>query len=92
MISNPRLVGVNKMDKIVKIKIVKKILLFIFILIATFSLFMFMGSYFINELSNTLSSSTSFILIFVMSISAIVVKYLGDIVIVALDRDREKEN
>ncbi len=80
------------MDRIVKIKIVKKILLFIFILIATFSLFMFFGSYFISGMSGIASSSVYFMLIFTMSISAIVVKYLGDIVIVALDRDRENKN
>jgi len=80
------------MDRIVKIKIVKKILLFIFILIATFGLFMFFGSYFISGMSGIASSSVYFMLIFTMSISAIVVKYLGDIVIVALDRDRENKN
>ena len=80
------------MDRIVKIKIVKKILLFIFILIATFGLFMFFGSYFISGMSGIASSSVYFMLIFTMSISAIVVKYLGDIVIVALDRNRENKN
>ena len=80
------------MERIVKIKIVKKILLFIFILIATFGLFMFFGSYFISGMSGIASSSVYFMLIFTMSISAIVVKYLGDIVIVALDRDRENKN
>ncbi len=80
------------MDRIVKIKIVKKILLFIFMLIATFSLFMFFGSYFISGMSDIASSSAYFMLVFTMSISAIVVKYLGDIVIVALDRDRENKN
>ena len=80
------------MDKIVKIEIVKKILLFILILIATFSLFMFIGSYFFSEMSSIFSASIYFILVFAMSISAIVVKYLGDIVIVALDRDRKKKN
>ena len=89
MISNSTLmVSVNKMDKIVKIKLVKKILLFIFVIIATFSLFMFLGSYFISELPNTFSSGIYFILVFAMIISAITVKYLGDMVIVALDRDR----
>ena len=80
------------MDRIVKIKIVKKILLFIFILLATFGLFMFFGSYFISGMSGIASSSVYFMLTFTMSISAIVVKYLGDIVIVALDRDRENKN
>lgn len=93
MISNSSLVvDVVKMDKIVKIELAKKILLLIFVLIATFSLFMFLGSYFIAELPNNFSSSTYFILVFAMIISAIVVKYLGDIVIVALNRDREKKN
>ncbi len=93
MINNSTLmVSVNKMDKIVKIELVKKILLFIFVLIATFSFFMFFSSYFIGELPNNFSSSIYFILIFVMVISAIVVKYLGDIAIVALDRDRERKN
>ncbi len=50
---------------------------------------MFMGSFFISELPSTISSGIYFILVFTMSISAIVVKYVGDIVIVALDRDRE---
>ena len=92
MISNSNLmVSVNKMDKIVKIELVKKVLLFIFVLIAIFSLFMFMGSYFISELPSIFSSSTYFILVFAMIISAIVVKYIGEIVIVALDKDRGKK-
>ncbi|MHA1930992.1 MAG: hypothetical protein ACW96X_00535 [Promethearchaeota archaeon] len=80
------------MDKIVKMELVKKSLLFIFVLIATFSMFMFMGSYFISDLPSIFSSSTYFILVFAMIISAIVVKYLGDIVLVALNRDRERKN
>ncbi len=89
MVNNPTLtVGVIKMDKIVKIELLKKILLFIFVLIGTISLFMFLGSYFIGGFSSNTLSSTYFILIFVMIISAIVVKYLGEIVIVSLDRDR----
>ncbi len=92
MISNSTLkVSVNNMDKIVKIELAKKALLFIFVLIATFSLFMLFGSYFISELSSIFSTSTSFILVFVMIIFAIVVKYIGDIIIVALDRDRLNE-
>jgi len=77
------------MDKIVKIKIIKKMLLFIFILIATFGLFMFFGSYYISELSSLFSPATFFILVFVMTISAIIVKYMGDIAIVALDRENK---
>jgi len=93
MISNSSLiVRVNKMDKIAKIELVKKTLLFIFVLIATFSLLMLLGRYFISGMSSSLSSSTYFILGFTMIISAIVVKYLGEIVIVVLDRDRENKN
>jgi len=93
MISNSSLmVRVNEMDKIAKIEFVKKTLLFIFVLIATFSMFMFLGSYFVDELPSIFSSSTYFILVFVMIISAIVVKYLGELVIVALDRNRSKKN
>ncbi|MHA2035027.1 MAG: hypothetical protein ACW972_02410 [Promethearchaeota archaeon] len=76
------------MDKIVKIELIKKVLLFIFVLIATFSLFMFLGGYFISGMSSILTSRIYFILMFVMIISAIITKYLGDIVIVALDRNR----
>jgi len=86
------MVRVNKMDKIVKIELVKKALLFIIVLIATFSLFMLLGSYFISDLPSIFSSSTYFILVFAMIISAIAVKYLGDIIIVALDKDRENKN
>ena len=53
---------------------------------------MFFGSYYISELSSLFSPATYFIIVFVMSISAIIVKYLGDIAIVALDREREKKN
>jgi hypothetical protein len=89
MISNSTLIiGLNIMDKIVKIELIKKVLLFIFVLIATFSLFMFLGGYFISGMSSILTSRIYFILMFVMIISAIITKYLGDIVIVALDRNR----
>jgi len=93
MISNSSLiVRVNKMDKIAKIEFAKKTLLFVFVLIATFSLLMLLGRYFIDDMSSSLSTSTYFILGFVMIISAIVVKYLGELVIVAVDKDRENKN
>jgi hypothetical protein len=53
---------------------------------------MLLGSYFISDLPSIFSSSTYFILVFAMIISAIAVKYLGDIIIVALDKDRENKN
>ncbi len=89
MVNNPTLiVGVFKVDKTVKIELLKKILLFIFVLIATISLFLFIGSYIISGSFSSTPSSTYFIIIFVMIISAIVVKYSGDIVIISLDKDK----
>ena len=81
------MVGENKMDKIAKIEIAKKGLIYIFILIALIILLSLvsgafgMSMYFLNTLN------TSITMIFLMVIFAVTVKYLGDMAIVSLERD-----
>jgi len=76
------------MDKIAKIEIAKKGLIYIFVLIALIILlslvsgaFGIYNPYFLNSI-NTLIT-----MIFVMVIFAVTVKYLADMAIVKLERD-----
>ena len=79
------------MDKIAKMEIAKKGLIYIFILIALIILLSLvssvfgMGMYFISTLN------TSITLIFVMVIFAVSVKYLVDMGIVQLEGEREEK-
>jgi len=88
-ISNPTImVGENKMDKIAKIEIAKKGLIYIFILIDLIivlylvsGFFGIYNPYFLNTMN------TSIIMILVMVILVVTVKYLADMAIVSLERD-----
>jgi hypothetical protein len=80
------------MDKVVTIEIIKKSLLFIFVLIAAINLLALVSAYYTGDFSIIINSYIYMSLLIIMIISAIVVKYIGDIAILSLDKSRLKKN
>ena len=75
------------MDKIAKIEIAKKGLIYIFILIALIILLSLVSGAFGTGIYFLSTMNTSIIMILVMVILVVTVKYLADMAIVSLERD-----
>lgn len=75
------------MDKIAKIEIAKKGLIYIFVLIDLIIVIYLISGYFALSMSIILNINTLITMIFVMVILAVTVKYLADMVIVKFERE-----
>jgi hypothetical protein len=80
------------MDKVVTIEIIKKVLLLIFVLIATITLLILLSAYYTGDFAIIINSYKYISVLFIAIIGAIVVKYFGDIAIIMLNKDRLKRD
>ncbi|MFX1457341.1 MAG: hypothetical protein ACFFDB_18400 [Promethearchaeota archaeon] len=80
------------MEKALKIEIVKKILLLILVLISTIVMIILIGAYYTGDFSLIIRSYSLISVLIITIPLAIVIKYVGDVLILLSNRSRIKED